>query len=105
MNLRRLIQDNWKGAVVGLAVGAAALYGGPIAGKAVRFIVPKALEHVKDAPITAIKAHENPFSKEKVTRVPVEVVLRITPDQATALRRAVPEWTPTGKMFCRIDPP
>jgi len=96
----------WKGALASGLVVAAAAFGGPIAGKAVGFIVPKALEHVSDTPISDLKAHENPFSKEKITHEPKEVTLRFTLQERETLRRVLgPEWTPTGKMFCRTEAP
>lgn len=34
MNVKMLIRDNWKGAVAGIIIAGATMYGGPIAGKA-----------------------------------------------------------------------
>jgi len=66
MNLKKLIHDNWKGAIVGAGVVAAAAYGGPLAGKAVGFILPKTLEHVSNTPVEDVIAHKSPFSKSVV---------------------------------------
>jgi hypothetical protein len=100
MNVKRLIRDNWKGAVVGIAIGAAGAVGGPIAGKAVGILMPKALEHVSDTPITAIKAHESPFSKEKITHDPPTVTLRITPRERAMIADAARDHGATLRWRC-----
>jgi hypothetical protein len=104
MTMHTLVTNHWKKALVGLAIFGAGAVAGPIAGKAVGVLLPKALEHVKDAPISALKAHESPFSKTAITHEPKEVVIRFTLAEREALRKGLgPEWTPTGKMFCTTE--
>jgi hypothetical protein len=105
MDLRRIIRENWKGAVVGLAVGAAAMYAGPVGGKIAGKVVPKALEHVKDAPITALKAHESPFSKESVVKKPVEITLRLSTREREMLNDVAKDWGIVGRLSCMTVQP
>lgn len=98
--LRKFVQNNWKGAVVGAAVFAAAAYGGPIAGKAVGFILPKALDHVSNTPV------EDVIAKIHKTDKPAEIKLTplatplLTP-RAT-LEDVARDWNIKGRLDCRV---
>lgn len=109
MNLKRWRYEHpgvWKKAVKVAVIFAAGAVAGPVAGKVAGFLVPKALEHVSDTPISDVAAHKSPFSKAAITHEPKEVILKFTLAEREALRRVLgPEWTPTGKMFCRDVPP
>ena len=119
MNVKKIIRDNWKGVVVGIAIGAAGAFGGPIAGKAAGILVPKALEHVKDAPITALTKHESPFSKEAIKPATDEsrahaaldakldlLLARMTPIIAprtrATLEQVAQDWGIAGRLRCEV---
>jgi hypothetical protein len=102
--LATLIRNNWKGAVVGAAVMGATAFGGPIAGKVVAVLAPKALQHVSDTPISAIKDRESPFSREAITHEPKEVTLRITARERAMLAEVAGDWGIEGRLRCAVVP-
>ena len=104
MNVKKLIRENWKGAIVGIAIGAASMYAGPIGGKVAGKIVPKALEHVSDTPISDVKEHKSPFSKEAITHEPKEVMLKITARERARLTDVAGDWGIEGRLRCAVVP-
>ena len=103
MSLKALLVKNgrWKTGLAlaaGIAAGALA---GPIGGKAVGFLVPKALEHVSDTPISDLKEHKSPFSKELITHDPPEVILRIAPRERAMIADAAKDHGATLRWQCR----
>jgi hypothetical protein len=96
MNLKKLIQDNWKGAVVGVAVTAAAAYGGPLAGKAAGFILPKALEHVSNTPVSDVLAHKSPVSRDVIA--PENPKCPVVVRHKTTLKDVERDWGIKGKI-------
>jgi hypothetical protein len=113
VNVRKLIADHpgfWKGAVVGVAVMAAAAYGGPIAGKAVGFLAPKALEHVSDTPISDVIAHKNPIlSRQEAiaqaeAKKPPEIVIHVKPSERAMLRDVARDHKLSLKLSCHTGP-
>ena len=90
----------WKGALASGLVVAAAAFGGPIAGKAVGVLVPKALEHVSDTPISDVKEHKSPFSKEAITHEPPTVTLHIAPREKAMIADAARDHGATLRWRC-----
>ena len=90
----------WKTGValaVGIAAGALA---GPVGGKVAGYLVPKALEHVSDTPISDIKTGDSPFRKEAVTHEPPEVILRITSRERAMIADAARDHGATLRWQC-----
>ena len=105
MNVRRIIQQHWKGALVGGLVVGAGFLGGPIAGKAVGWLAPKALQHVSDTPITdVVTEHKSPFSREAITHEPTEITLKISPEERRMLADVAKDWHIEGRLRCAVVP-
>ncbi len=100
MDVQKIIRENWKGAVVGLAVGAATVFASPVAGKIVGKVLPAALSHVSDTPITAIKKHEPVFSKEKITHDPPTVIIQVSPRDKARIADAARDHGATLRWQC-----
>jgi hypothetical protein len=83
---------------------AAAAYGGPIAGKAVGFLAPKALEHVSNTPIEDIKAHKSPFSKEAIKSEGPEIVIHVQPAERATLAGVARANGAKLKLHCHTGP-
>jgi len=103
MNLKTLVQDHWKGVLVGVAVMAATTYGGPVAGKAVGYLLPKALTHVSDTPISDIVARQAAAPPATATpQAPkVSTEVRSTIYRAT-LAQVAKDFGIRGRLDCRV---
>ncbi len=95
MSVLTLIRENWKGVVVGVAVAGASMYGGPLAGKAVEWVLPKALEHISTTPITDLTRHTNPFSVAPVSAP-------VAPRARATLAQVARDWGIQGRLDCRV---
>lgn len=113
MNFKKIVRSYWKPALVAGVAFAAGMFLGPIGGKAVDFLLPKALDYVSDTPITDIINHENPFGDQSK---PEPVVPQTAPEgQGTVqvksvyvkapratLEQVAKDWGIEGRLDCRV---
>jgi len=90
----------WKKIAVVGAIAAAGALAGPVGGKVVGFVLPKALEHVSDTPISDVKDHKSPFSKEAITHEAPEVTIRIAPREKAMIADAAKDHGATLRWKC-----
>jgi hypothetical protein len=89
MDIKKLIRENWKGVLTGAAIAGATAFGGPIAGKAAGFIVPKALDRVAPEPVV-------------VKPEPQVIELRLSARERAMLSDVARDWQISGRLSCTV---
>ena len=104
----KVVHNNWKGALVAAVCFAVGVYAGPVASKAVGFLLPKALEHVSNTPIEDAVAHKNPFIKDPISDGPspaqqaVDILRDRLHSEKPTLKAVARAWGIKGRLDCRV---